>query len=170
MSNYLIPKNLCQRGCGNSRRSNGRNPVGVDAQFHGQQNARTQGSANKISAPRRRLREALAIRSSGSVARLLGRRQDDEVVPAVFLPGGFIVARDCGLILAIADRIDPSGVDAQADKFFAHGQRPPLAKGTVVFLRAALVAVAFNFHRDDRVGLQIIGHCRHFGLLGGFKN
>ena len=109
-----------------------RNPFGIGSFSASRalrlKNARTQEGAGKISALRRRLRDALTIRVSGPLAGLLGRRQHDKVVPAVLLPGGFIVARDCRLILAVADRIDPGGINAQPDKFFAHGQRPPLAK------------------------------------------
>ena len=105
--------------------------------------------------------------------------------PAIYLPGGvrtmkssrrFFLQADSSwpgsrrVVFAVADGINPGRVDAQADEFLAHRQRAALAEGTVVFLGAALVAVAFDPHRLGRVGLQIIRHRRHLGLLGGLND
>ena len=72
------------------------------------------------------------------------------------------MARVCRFVLAVALGVNPGGVNAQPDEFFAHCQRPAFAEGTVIFFRAALVAVAFDSHRLARVGLQIIRHRRDF--------
>ena len=71
-----------------------------------------------------------------------------------FRPGGFVVARVHRPVFAVADGVHTARVDAQADEFLAHGQRAALAQGAVVFLGAALVAVAFDADGRRRVGLS----------------
>ena len=70
--------------------------------------------------------------------------QQDEIVAAVFRPRGFVVAGIGRLVLAVADGADAVGADAELGQRLAGGQRAAFAERAVVFLRAALVAVALD--------------------------
>jgi hypothetical protein len=56
--------------------------------------------------------------------------------------------------LAVGDRVDARRINAERDQIILHDRSAALAKGEVVFTRAALVAVAGDHDADRRVGLQ----------------
>ena len=78
--------------------------------------------------------------------------QQNEIVAAVFRPGGFVVAGVNRLVLAVADGADAHRVNAQLGQRLARGQRAAFAERAVVFLRAALVAIALDEQLRVRVG------------------
>jgi hypothetical protein len=57
-----------------------------------------------------------------------------------------------GSVAAEADGVDAAGVNASFDKFCANGLRPTLAKGTIVFVRAAFVTMTLDFYSIRRIG------------------
>src|SRR5262245_57040306 len=79
---------------------------------------------------------------------------NDEVGAAVVRPRRLAVARVERELLAIADRPQPLGGDAEGDEVLADRQRPPLAQRQVVLGGAALVAVALDRDHPGRVLLH----------------
>src|SRR5258707_9247874 len=57
------------------------------------------------------------------------------------------------MFLAIGDRVDASGGNAETDEIFLHRVGAACAKREIVFARAALVAVAFDEHPNGRIFL-----------------
>ena len=80
----------------------------------------------------------------------------NEVVPAVLLPGLFVMARRAGMLLAVADRRDPIGRNAQIGQVLPRGLGAPLSQRQVVLARAALVAVSLDADPLIRVLLHLI--------------
>ena len=78
-----------------------------------------------------------------------------EVVAAVLGPGGFVVTLHGGVFLAVADHFKLVGVHAHHDQVLIRSAGAALAKGEVVFLGAAIVAVAFDANAERRdIGLR----------------
>src|SRR5271165_3995381 len=77
--------------------------------------------------------------------------QQYEVIPAVLGPGGLVVGGVHRLVLAIADGADARRIDAVLGQRLAGGQRAAFAKRPVVFLRAALIAVALDEQLQVRI-------------------
>jgi len=75
-----------------------------------------------------------------------------ELSAAVLRPGGLIAAGNSGVFLAVADGHNAVAGDADLGKVLADSLGAAFAEGQVVFLGAALVAVAGDL--DD--------HVRHF--------
>src|SRR5262245_44971642 len=70
-----------------------------------------------------------------------------------------------GSVAAKTDSIDAAGVNAGFDERFANGLGTALAKGAIVFVGAALVTMAFDFHSIRRVGFEVIGDSSDFGMF-----
>jgi hypothetical protein len=82
-----------------------------------------------------------------------------------FCPGRFVVAGVNRLVLAVADGADAHRVNAQLGQRLAGGQRAAFAERAVVFLRAALVAIALDEQLRARVGTQRAGNGLQIRLL-----
>src|SRR6185312_7289773 len=82
---------------------------------------------------------------------------DDRHTAAVLRPGGLVRAEHGGTLLAVADRLDAVGRDAQRHQRIAYRRRAALAEGEVVLARAALVAMTLDRHRHVRIFLQPLG-------------
>src|SRR5579863_5447111 len=70
--------------------------------------------------------------------------QDHEIIAAVLCPGGFTGTGGDGFVLAESFDVEAAGIDSLAGQIFTGGEGAAFAKRTVVFLGAALVAVAFD--------------------------
>src|SRR5688572_32800700 len=79
---------------------------------------------------------------------------DDELRPAVLRPRRFVVPRIEWKLLAVADRAQPVGRDAERHKIVARCERAALAERQVVLCRAALVGVPFNRNHPRRIFLE----------------
>ncbi len=75
---------------------------------------------------------------------LLYRRENDEVGPSVFCPGGFVTFLDQRHFLAIADRLDSFLFNTQVGEVFGRFIRTLLAERQVVLHGSPLVAVTFH--------------------------
>src|SRR5580692_706004 len=84
----------------------------------------------------------------------------DKMATAVLLPASFVAFCAERFLLAVADGLDPAGVDARRSQRVFHGTGALVAQGQVVIGRAALVAVSFN--RQVDIGMLI--EERHIGL------
>jgi len=82
------------------------------------------------------------------------RAEQHEFAAAILGPGFLVVAGVHGPVLAVADGADAFGGNAAFDERLAQRQRAPFAQSTIVFLRAALVAVALDEQFDGRIGFQ----------------
>jgi len=80
------------------------------------------------------------------------------MVDAVFLPAGFVFLGAERFFFAEADGADASGGDSLIDQSFLHGLSAAGAEGDVVFLGAAVVAMAFDQDLDG-------GMLREEGLI-----
>src|ERR1039458_2969165 len=73
----------------------------------------------------------------------LGMEQN-EVPAAVFRPGRFVVGGIRRLVFAVTDGADAHGVNPGLGQCLAQRQRAAFTERTVVFLRAALVAISLD--------------------------
>src|SRR6185437_2904381 len=76
---------------------------------------------------------------------------------AVLRIGLFVRADDDWALLAVADRANPAGRDAQGHQHALDRRGAALAERQVVLAGAALVAVALDRHGDVRIPLQPLG-------------
>lgn len=77
----------------------------------------------------------------------------DEVCAAILLIARFVMFITEGVLLAIAGRLDPGFVDAQADHVFLGSIGAAIPKPKVIFLAPPLIAVAFD--GEANVAVQI---------------
>src|SRR5208337_3846052 len=94
--------------------------------------------------------------------RLLGL---DEVAATVFLPAGLVGFHAEGLFLAIADRGEAVGRNAQADEILLDGVGAAIAESQVVFSGAAFVAMALDGDAELRIVAEEVGGLTE-GILG----
>ena len=71
---------------------------------------------------------------------------EDEIGASVLAPGKFVLFEEERSFLTVADRSDPSRIDTQVNEVIAGIDRPLLTEGQVVFLRSAIIAIAFYDH------------------------
>ena len=76
---------------------------------------------------------------------------------AVLLPAGLVGFHAEGLFLAIADRGEAVGRNAQADEILLDGVGAAIAESQVVFRRAAFVAMAFDGDAELRIVAEEVG-------------
>ena len=74
------------------------------------------------------------------------------------------------LVLAITAGEDAHRVNVQLGQRLAGGQRAAFAERAVVFLRAALVAIALDQQLGAGVRLQRLGHHHQLGALGAWND
>src|SRR5438132_2038258 len=63
---------------------------------------------------------------------------------AILLPASLVTLSAEGFLLAVADRLDPAGVNAPCSQRVLHRRGTLVAQRQVVLRRAPLVAVSFN--------------------------
>ena len=80
--------------------------------------------------------------------------EQNEVIPAVLGPSRIVMAGINGFVLAVADGANAVRADARLGQGFTGGQRATFAECSVVFICAALVAVAFDEQFVGGVGGQ----------------
>src|SRR2546423_1666788 len=73
-----------------------------------------------------------------------------------------------GLVVVEADGVNAACIDAGFNEFFANGLRAAFAKRAIVFVRAAFVAMSFDFYCVGGVGFEIIGNGSHLGMFRWF--
>src|SRR6266404_2320936 len=96
------------------------------------------------------------------------RLLEDDHVAAILRPGCFVRAEYGRPLLAVADRLHPTRIDAQRDQVVPGRRGATLAESQVVLARAALVAMAFDHEAVLRIGLQPRGLLLKLRLrLGG---
>ena len=95
--------------------------------------------------------------ASGQLSASLGMQQN-KFAAAVFRPGRFIVFGIHRTVLAVADGLNPRRIHTQLGQRLAQRQRPAFAERPVVFLRATLVAIAFNPQQGAWIFAQGIGN------------
>ena len=71
--------------------------------------------------------------------------------PAVPRPARLALLRAERALLAVTDRVDPVGRNAEVREVAADAQSAPLAEREVVLVRPALVAVSLDLDRERRV-------------------
>src|SRR6185503_20283629 len=79
------------------------------------------------------------------------RREHHEIIAAILFPRALIVSIGEWLVFTVAESVHAARLDAEADEFLAAGQRAAFAERAIVFLGAALVAIAFDADGDVRV-------------------
>src|SRR6266704_4016184 len=94
-------------------------------------------------------------RCSGSgLLQALAARQNLELVAAILRPGVLVVALRDRPLLTVGHGLDPTPIDAVADEVLLRRRGAAVAERQVVFVRAALVAVAADADAQGRVGLE----------------
>src|SRR5437867_4192803 len=107
-------------------------------------------------------RGLLCVRSGSG-----GRFDDDELAAAILGPGSFVMAGINWPVFTVGSGVDEIRIDSDANQRFANGHGATLAEGTVVFLRAALIAMAFNPQGLAGQPLDAAGNLLDFGHFAG---
>src|SRR5262249_35430 len=81
---------------------------------------------------------------------------ENEIVAPILRPGGLVVAVIFRLLGAVAHRLDTRRRHAQAQKIFLGGIGAMGAEAEVVFLRPALITVAFDADFRARIRFDLL--------------
>src|SRR3569833_983632 len=93
------------------------------------------------------------------------RREHHEIIAAILFPRAFIVSISKWLVFTVTESIHAIRSESGADEFLAASQGAAFTERTVIFLRAAFVAIAFHAHRGVRMALQVFSHGSDFGFI-----